>query len=206
MNEIPNEDEIHRMYEQVQKHRHDEIKRLERIQSMAKPDPFFGRQGYHSNNARFNSPSFRSQYFNVGEGIRTIAKGETAVLATLTVPAHHAGVMTGFSQYFADCKDDVVNSITWGIRINGYVPMGLQDFVGQFSSLSLPHAVYFPLSGGAETLGLSYISQGGSSDLESAATVVLRATNNWSTQVVLQGRLVGYTFPTAERNDEFESI
>lgn len=196
------------MYEQVQKQRHDDIKRLEQIQSMAKPDPFFGRQAYHSNNARFNSPSFRSQYFNVGEGLRAVQKGETIILATKTVPAHHAGVLTGFSQYFSGCDEepDIVNSITWGLRINGLVNHGLHDFVGEFSSLALPHPVYFPLSGGAETLGQSSISQGGSYSHASAPTVCLMATNNWKTQVVLQGRLVGYTFPTAERNDEFESI
>lgn len=203
---IPSEESIHEMYANLQKQRQQEILRHRAIQNAKNPTPFLGRQAFASNNSRFTSPSFRSQYFNVGEGLTSLKKGETKILARKTVPAHHAGVLTGFSQYFSGCDDDIINSVTWGLRINGYPAPGFQDFVGMFSSLSFPHAVYFPLSGGAETLGISSISQGGSSALESASTVVLRATNNWKTQIILQGRLIGYTFPTAERNDEFSSI
>ena len=205
---IPSEESIHEMYSEIQRKRIEDLRRHQAIQNSQNPTPFIGRQAYHTNNARFSTPSFRSQYFNVGEGLITIAKGDTVAVAKKTVPAHHAGVLTGFSQYFSGCNEqpDIVDSVTWGLRINGLTPNGLQDFVGQFSSLSFPHAVYFPLSGGAESLGLSSISQGGTSTHASAPTVCLYATNNWKTQIVVQGRLIGYTFPIAERNDEFASI
>jgi len=205
---IPSEESIHKMYSDLQKQRQDDLLRHQAIQNAANPTPLTGRQAYHSNASRFTSPSFRSQFFNVGEGLITVAKGQTVVVARKTVPAHHAGVLTGFSQYFSGCdaEPDIINSVVWGLRINGLTPNGLQDFVGSFSSLSFPHSVYFPLSGGAESLGLSSISQGGSSALDNTPTVYLQATNNWKTNIVLQGRVVGYTVPTAERNDEFSAI
>jgi hypothetical protein len=202
---MSNEDVIHQMYADMQRTRENAMRELHRRVNTANPDVFTGRQAYYSNSPRFNQPSFRSQYFNVGEGLMQLAPQETKTLAMKTVPAFHAGVLTGFSQYFGDCKDDLDNLILWGIRINGLPPHGFMDFVGSFSSLALPHPVYFPLAGGAATLGTVDASVGGSS-IENIPTVILQATNYHSTQVTLQGRMIGYTFPTAERNDEFANL
>ena len=201
---IPSEDDIHKLYSNIQKSRKEALK----LSKASNPDPLVGRQAYHSSSSRFNDYSFRSRYFNTGIGLTTVAVGETKVLAQKMVPAQHAGVLTGFSQYFAGCdaEPDIANSITWGLRINGLVPHDFQDFVGDFSSLSSPHAIHFSLAGGAETLGAPSVSPGGSIAYSNTATVVFQATNNWDQAVVLQGRLVGYTFPVAERNDEFTSI
>jgi len=206
---IPNEDSIHKMYDRMQQQRQEDLERMRAAAMSQDPTPFTGRQAYYSNDSRFSTPSFRSGFFNVGEGLQTLAPGETKVLAKKTVPRLHSGVLTGFSQYFGGCNDGeedaVQNSITWGIRINDLPPQGFMDFVGEFSTLQLPHQVYFPLTGGASTLSTTSTSVGGSAP-DSAPTVILRATNNWWTHVILQGRLIGYTFPNAERNDEFSNI
>jgi hypothetical protein len=210
MNSIPNEEFIHKMYGQIQSQR--EAKVRARMQRVNEPNPhgvFDGRQSYAGNLPRTNDPSFRSQYFNAGEGLTNIQAGETATLAMKTVPAFHAGVLTGFSQYFGDCDvgagGDLENLVLWGLRINGLPPHGFMDFVGEFSSLMLPHSIYFPLAGGAATLGTVDASIGGSS-VENIPTVILQATNYHNIPITLQGRLIGYTFPTAERNDEFANI
>lgn len=204
-----NEELIHQMYAQMQAQREAAMRAMHNRVNSANPDPLYGRQAYYSAGSRTQDPSFRSQFFNVGEGLTTVAPGETAILARKTVPGHSAGVLTGFSQYFADCEPGMggqfENSILWGIRINGLPPHGFMDFVGEFSSLMLPHSIYFPLAGGAATLGTVDASVGGSS-IEDIPTVTFQATNYHSQQVVLQGRLVGYTFATAERNDEFSNI
>lgn len=206
-----NEDAIYQMYEDMQRQR-DEAKRL-RFQQRAetnKLNTYFGRQPFTSSAPRANEPSFRSQFFNVGEGLMSIEPGETAVLAKKTVPSQHAGVLTGFSQYFGDCgnsgeSSSFENLVLWGLRINGLVPQGFMDFVGEYSSLMLPHSIYFPLAGGAATLGTVDASVGGSS-VEDIPTVTFQATNYYDQPIVLQGRLIGYTFPTAERDDEFSNI
>ena len=85
----------------------------------------------------------------------------------------------------------------------------MNDFVGEFSSLMLPHSVYFPLAGGASTLGMSSVSPGGTpfiDPMEETPTIYFQATNNFNRHVVIQARLIGYTFPLAERADEFQSI
>ena len=202
---MSSEEIIHQMYADMQRNREAAMRKMHQRVNTANPDVFTGRQPYYSNNARANSPSFRSQYYNVGEGIKQLAPMETVTLAMKTVPAFHAGVLTGFSQYFGDCTDDLQNLVLWGLRLNGLPPHGFMDFVGRFSSLALPHPIYFPLAGGAATLGTVDASVGGSS-IESTPTVILQATNYHSTQIALQGRLIGYTFPTAERNDEFANI
>ena len=205
---IPSEESIHKLYSNIQQSRTDAIQRARRVSQAKNPDPIVGRQAYHSNQSRFTDYSFRSKYFNTGIGLTTLAVGETKVVAQKMVPAQHAGVLTGFSQYFAGCsaEPDISNSVTWGIRINGGIPFDFQDFVGEFSTLASPHAVYFTLAGGAETLGAPSVSPGGSIAYNNTVTVMFRATNNWKQAVVLQGRLIGYTFPVAERNDEFTSI
>ena len=231
MNEIPSEDEIHQMYSDIQRQR--EMRFSKRSSNSNDPNavnpetpqPFTGRQAFVSNTSRFNQPSFRSDYFNRGRGLQTLGPGETKVLADITVPAQYAGVLTGFSQYFADCGDDdgrgFTMSVTWSLRINGLPPLGFSDFVGEYSTLMLPHSVYFPLIGGASTLGETQVSLGGKVLGQEGAwdqdgfidtsqggvpTVSFAATNNNSFSVVLQGRLIGYTFPVAERNDEFQNF
>jgi hypothetical protein len=204
MNMIPNETDVHKMYDEMEKQ-----KRMRQYAMSKDPNPYFpkGRQPFMSSPSRNSRPSFRSVFFNVGEGIQVLHPGETKILAKITVPGHHAGVLTGFSQWFgAECVDDVQNSVTWGLRIDGLVPQGFMDFVGTFSTLMFPHSVYFPLAGGAASLGDLTTSVGGSGSNTNAATALLKATNNFRTSVVLQGRLEGYTFPTAERTDEFSGV
>jgi len=203
--DIPNEDTIHQMYSQMQQTREQDALIKHQRSISQNPTPLDGRQAYYTNTARFNQPSFRSQFFNVGEGLTNLSEGETVTLAMKTIPGHHAGVLTGFSQYFGDCTDDLSNLVLWGIRINGLPPNGFMDFVGEFSSLALPHPIYFPLTGGAATLGTVDTSVGGSS-VESIPTVIFQATNYHDKPITLQGRIIGYTFPTAERNDEFANI
>ena len=207
---IPSEDYIHQMYQRMQNQREQEVSRIRR--AVLSEDPgghLSGRQAFHANTARFSGPSFRSEYFNVGEGLQAVESGATVVLARKTVPGQHSGVLQGFSQYFGGCdgsnEDAIQNSITWAIRINGFPPQGFMDFVGEFSTLMFPHQIYFPLTGGASTLSKTSTSIGGSAP-DSTPTVTLSVTNHWKTSVVLQGRLVGYTFPLAERNDEFSNI
>lgn len=210
MSEIPNEDEIHQMYDALQKDRTNwQAQFLDRRVSSESPDPFHGnsgRQPFVSALPRNNLPSFRSDYFNVGEGLQTLAPGETKVLAKKTVPAFYGGVLTGFSQFFGgDC--DIAETVTWGLRIDGLVQQGLTDFVGEYSSLMLPHSIYFPLVGGASTLGESDVSIGGRIiDEETISTILFQATNNNTFSVILQGRLIGFTFPVSERNDEFQNF
>jgi hypothetical protein len=205
-----NEDHVHQMYEEMQKQRElaKQLRFQQRVDSN-KLNTFFGRQPYVGAAPRSNDPSFRSIFFNVGEGLLSLEPQETAILAKKTVPSQHAGVMTGFSQYFGDCDIGIggglENLVLWKLRINDFVPQGFMDFVGQYSSLMLPHSVYFPLAGGAATLGTVDTSVGGSS-IETTPTVTFSATNYHDKPVTLQGRIIGYTFPTAERDDEFANI
>jgi len=208
---IPSEEAIHQLYSNVQRNKEErDLRTFQQMQALNNPTPLTGRQGYYSNPARFSRPSFRSAYFNIGEGLKAVAPGTTVVLARKTVPQLHGGVLTGFSQDFTGCDpvSEYVHQITWGLRINDLPTAGFNDFVGEFSSLALPHSVYFPLSGGAATLGMSSVSPGGTPFIdptEDTPTVYLFATNNADTSVVLQARLIGYTFPLAERADEFQS-
>jgi len=210
MDTIPSEEIIHQMYSQMQTQREAHQRAMhQRVYGENPKGPFDGRQAYFSSPSRNVKPSFRSQYFNVGEGLITLKPGEVKTLAMKTIPAHHGGVLTGFSQYYGDCDvgigGSLENLVMWGLRINGLPPHGFMDFVGEFSSLMLPHSIYFPLAGGAATLGTVDASVGGSS-IESIPTVIFQATNYHNQSVVLQGRLIGYSFPTAERNDEFANI
>ena len=207
---MDNEELIHQMYENMQRQRENMARlRKEQAASTNKLNTQFGRQPYVATSPRTQDPSFRSIFFNVGEGLMSINPGDTVVLAKKTVPSQHAGVLTGFSQYFGDCDSgtgsNFENQVLWGLRINGLPPHGFMDFVGEFSSLMLPHSIYFPLAGGAATLGTVDASVGGSS-VEDIPTVTFQATNYHNTPIVLQGRLVGYTFPTTERDDQFSNI
>lgn len=205
----PNEGDIHKAYDYFNEER---IRRKHQLWNISDPDPQnirgTGREPGFQNNARFSQPSFRSQFFNCGEGLRTVGVGETVILAKKTVASQHSGVLRGFSQFFGNCDnmDGVVNSITWGLRINGLPVHDFVDFVGEFSALSNPHSVYFPFYGGS-TLGTSSVTIGGSDPIpRDLPTVTFQATNYYKTAVVLQGRLLGYTFPLAEREDEFGAI
>lgn len=123
--EIPNEDDIYNMYNNIQQNR--DFRFRERVSS-ENPNQLPVRQPPVSNIPRNNFASFRSDYFNIGEGLQTLAPGETKILAHVTIPAYFAGVLTGFSQFFADCDSnpEIVNSVKWGIRINGLPPRALQ--------------------------------------------------------------------------------
>lgn len=210
MSDIPSEEDIHQLYDAMQKDKTDrKAIFFERRLISENPDPLMGRQPLVTNISRNNLPSFRSDYFNIGEGLQVLASGETKILAKKTVPAQYGGVLTGFSQFFSGCdaNPEIAQSITWGLRIDGLVTQGFADFVGEFSTLMIPHAIYFPLVGGASTLGESDLSPGGTIlGEENIPTVLFKATNNNPFSVILQGRLVGYTFPVAERNDEFQSF
>lgn len=205
--DIPDESDIYANYEFFHQER---IRRKHDLWNITDPDPQnirgTGREPGFQNNARFSQPSFRSQFFNVGEGLQVVAPGQTLILSKKTLPAQHAGVLRGFSQFFGACDDmdGIKNSVTWGIRINGLPPIDFMDFVGEFSALSNPHSVYFPFYGGS-TLGSSSVSIGGSTD-SGQPTVTFQATNYYQSSIVLQGRLIGYTFPLAEREDEFGAI
>jgi hypothetical protein len=209
MSDIPDESDIHASYEFFHQER---LRRKNALWNTTDPDPQnirgTGREPGFQNNARFSQPSFRSQFFNVGEGLQVVGPGQTIILAKKTLPAQHAGVLRGFSQFFGNCDDmdGIKNSITWGIRINGLPPIDFMDFVGEFSALSNPHSVYFPFYGGS-TLGTTSVSIGGSTGNPiDKPTVTFQATNYYQSAVVLQGRLIGYTFPLAEREDEFGAI
>ena len=200
---MPDENDIHQMYAEIEKQ-----KRMRQFAMSQDPNPNLpkARQPMMVAPSRNTSPSFRSVFFNVGEGLMAINPGETRIVAKYTVPHHHAGVLTGFSQWFGgECEDTLINNIRWGLRIDGLVPQSFMDFVGQFSTLMFPHSVYFPLTGGADTLGSATVSIGGRS-VENTPTVYFQATNLYKASIVVQGRLEGYTFPTAERNDQFGSI
>jgi len=210
-NLIPSEDAIHQLYSDAQRYKEEkDLRTFRQIQALDNPTPLTGRQGYYSNPARFSRPSFRSAYFNIGEGLKVIAPNTTVVLARKTVPQLHGGVLTGFSQDFTGCDpvSEYVHQVTWGLRINDLPTAGFNDFVGEFSSLALPHSVYFPLAAGAATLGMSSVSPGGApfiDPMEETPTIYFQATNHAKTSIVLQARLIGYTFPLAERADEFQS-
>jgi len=206
---IPSEDQIHSLYNDAERDRLEKKQRYLRwVQESNNPSPLTGRQSFPSNPARFSKASFRSIYFNIGDSLKTVAPASTVRLASITIPSLYSGVLTGFSQYFAGCEEDIKNKITWGIRINGFPPQGFSDFIGEFSSLMLPHSVYFPLIGGSSTLGNTFTSIGGNSPIDSndIPTIYMQATNHSDISVVLQGRLIGYMFPDAERSDEFANI
>lgn len=163
------------------------------------------RNSDYSPSARWQFPSFRSQYFNVGNGLTSVAAGSTVTLAQKVVPAQHSGILTGFSQFFSNCdcsEPDVINSIVWGLRINGERVREFPDFTGEFSQLYQPCEVFFPLLG--EANGNVSVSPGGS-PVPDIPTVSLLVTNNNTFSVVLQGRLIGYSFPVEELFDEFSA-
>ena len=135
---IPSEDQIHKLYNEAENDLREKKARYIRWAEEGQDPSGGGRQAGYRNPSRFSRPSFRSQYFNTGLGLKAIGVGETVNLATLTVPALHAGVLTGFSQQFTGCEEDIINQITWGFRINGFPTQGFADFQGQFSSLALP--------------------------------------------------------------------
>lgn len=159
------------------------------------------RETLTSANARWNSPSFRSQYFNVCEGLQTLASGETKVLAQKVVPQRLAGVLRAFTQDFADCND-LIYSITWGIRVYGLRPVDFADFVGELSKPYAPCDVFYTLF--SSNSPLVSASPGSGPPVENP-TVQLLATNNAGRNVTIQGRLIGYTFSEDEIIDEFMS-
>lgn len=186
------EDAIYKIYSDLEKNRATQYNpRLANSESL------------YTASSRWQNRSFRSKYFNVGSGMITIAPGDTQTLATKVVPSQHSGVLTGFTQFFSNCEcaePDVINSIVWGLRINGERVIDFPDFVGEFSKPYLPCEVFFPLLG--EANGDTSVSPGGSPTPE-VPTVSMLATNNNSFTVVLQARLIGYSFPIEEVFDEF---
>ena len=193
-----NEEEIHKIYQRFQN-------------SFPSPSLYpaggasvpANKYSINSEIPRWNFPSFRSSWFDLGNGLVTIAPGETETLALKNVPIGHLGVLTGFTQYFADSDElipTIVNSVSWGIRINGNPIPDFPDFIGQLSQPYLVRQVFYPLLG--QTAGSVSTSPGGS-PAPGVSSVSFQATNLYNISVVLAGRLIGWTFPIDERNDEF---
>jgi hypothetical protein len=216
------EDNIHEMYQKIQKQRAFDARKppIEYLNEKT-PDPGpikdFGRQAFYSNGARWNYPSFQSRWFHVGNGLLTVPVGQTKILAQKIVPANHAGVLLGFTQFFSSCGgcdiSDFINGITWGLRIDGEPVNDFPDFVGQFSLPFQPCQAWYPLKGGAQTLGTVSYSPGSSAGpifdnipLAQPPTILFQATNFLDVDVVLSGYLIGYTFPIDERDDEFANL
>lgn len=187
------EENIKDLYDQFKKIRHNYL-----------PIQNIPRKPISSATPRRNATSFSSQMFHVGQGLRSIPVGQSMVLAQKEVPAHHGGMLTGFTQYFASCEAEIVDSITWSLRINGLPLNDFTDFTGEFSKPWLPCHLDFPLVGGAQTLGTSSLSPGGT-PVSDQPTVTFTATNNYYKPVILSARLIGYTFPITEYNDEFQN-
>ena len=120
------------------------------------------------------SPSFRSTFFNVGEGLIELLPGETKVMASKTPPQHHASVLTGFSQGFDQVDDTTL--VVWALKIEGKPLPKFGRFIGEKGCMLLPCPMHTPVLP------------------EEQAT--LEATNNADIPVVLSGRLVGFEFPT----------
>jgi len=197
------EDRIHELYRQLQEQ---QIRKNRAFAQKVANNPIGRITRESSLNPRFNDQSARAKSFRVGEGFCVVAQGATARVAQLTLPAQHSGVLTGIIQMFPeeDCEPSVVNSITWQLRINGLPVPYFDDFIGQFSTGSAPLQTRIPLYGG-DTLGSSSVSPGGS-PIAQVPSVALYVINNFDTSVVLQAKLIGYTFATAEIPDEFSSL
>lgn len=190
------DDKIHEMYRNMQ---HDRLKRDQALQRMTSRDF----QSRVKNLPRTNAASPRSRSFQVGEGFVTVADGERKLLAQLTIPSQYSGVVTGLVQMFpeSDTQPGVVNSITWQLRVNGMPVQYFDDFIGEFSKPYAPLSVHIPLVG-SDTLGSISVSPGGRPTAQ-VPTVGLYAVNNFGSSVVLQAKLIGYTFAVAEIPDEF---
>jgi len=122
------------------------------------------------------SPAFRSTYFNLGNGLVKIPPGGTDTLASIATEKYFAGVLTGLSQSFEEDTDK--DLISWTLKINGKPVRNFNCFVGEYGSHLLPYPIMTPVPA------------------ESQAT--LEATNYTKEEIVIQGRLIGYRFPTAE--------
>lgn len=195
------EDKIHRRYARLQAEFAQRNKKMRQIFTSAETPE------HDVVSPRWNQPSFRSKPFNIGEGLVTINSGQTALLAKKNLPAGHSGVLTGFTQIFPESADEtVINSITWALRIDGLPINDFNDFVGRFSLPYTPCPVNVPLIG-SDTLGTTSFSPGGSAAFEQEIpTIAFYATNNTANSITLQARLIGYSFPLAEKNDQFFSF
>jgi len=193
------EDRIHRRYARLQAELQKKRSQLARKSFISTTE-----QAEHDVvSPRWNNPSFRSRPFNTGEGFVTIAVGDTQLLARKDLPSGYSGVLTGFTQMFPedDTENSIVNSVTWALRIDGLPINDFSDFVGRFSLPYVPCPVNIPLIG-SDTLGSISTSPGGTTGQE-VPSIALYATNNFDSPVTLQARLIGYTFPLAEKNDQF---
>lgn len=186
------EDKIHKIYEKLRKQ--NQVGGLNPV--------LLGKTFPATPPARFDKPSFRSQYFDTGRGITAVAPGETVIMAQYVVPANYLGVLTGFTQDFIDCGLQEVYQTVWGIRIHGNPVGNFPDFVGEKSKPYFPRHLYYPLLGGAE--GTVSTSPGGSPTPQ-IPTVQLQVTNNSQTSVVLDARIIGYSFPIDETWDQFSN-
>lgn len=193
------EDRIHNIYKRIQE---EQLRKNQKFYSIPRP---FKSARPPALFPRWNAPSLQSRSFNVGEGFVTAGIGDTVLVAQLTLPALHSGVLTGIVQIFpeSDTQVSMINSITWALRVNGMPVHTLTDWVGEFSKPFAPMSVHIPLTG-SDTLGSTYVTPGGDPTPQ-VPTVALYATNNFDSSAVLQGRLIGYTFPLSEMNDELGS-
>lgn len=163
------------------------------------------RQGVPVKLPRTNYSSFSSTDFNIGEGIKVLTPSETVILAALTLPAQYSGVLTGYSQDFVQCVNDQKYQVRWAIRVFGRPVQGYPDFIGEYSSLANPAEIKIRLTGG-DTLGRNYLSLNSTDNFANGQTAVFQATNLSSSNITLQGRLLGYFFPTAETPDQFANF
>lgn len=196
------DDRIHEMYRRLQQ---EQIRKNQILYKKVADNPPGRITREPSLTPRFNNPSARARSFRVGEGFKVVASGSTALIAQLSVPAQHSGLLTGIIQIFPeqDCEPAIVNSVTWQLRVNGLPVPNFDDFIGQFSTGSSPMQVNIPLYG-SDTLGTISVSAGGG-PVQQVPTIGLYVVNNFDTSVVLQAKLIGYTFATAEIPDEFGS-
>jgi len=201
-----NEEEIHKRMQQAQHHnmqqRQNIQERFDRSHKTSRKNLTDGDYDF----PRYNFQSFRSNYFNVGEGVTTVPKNTTVILAKLSIPLGFSGVLKEIRQFHEAANPNTSNSITWALRINGNPVNNFTDWVGAMSTLAIPLQLNIPLIGSG-TIGGVFLSPGSTAEGQNQTpNLTLSATNNNNNAQVLQARLVGWVFPLDERNDEFRNF
>lgn len=193
-----NDNDIHNMYSKLQ---NQQIRKNQALYNKIQQNQLQRVSRDPTLSPRWNQPSARSRPFSVGEGLITASVGQRVLLSQFNLPAQHSGVVR--EMLLMVLTEGASNSIAFQLRINGMSVNNFNDFVGLFNSsnnsTAMPVNVFLI---GSETLGTSFVSAGGSPEVQ-IPTCALYAINNYSDSVVLQGRLVGYSFPVTETPDEF---
>lgn len=147
---------------------------------------------------RYNYESFRSQQILAsGSSILSPTGGSTfSSLATFTVPAGFAGVLTGVAQWVGDATaynkpsgdpDDVV----WKINIAGTGASFYSAFDVVLSDLTSPHRLFIIMSE--------------NNTIELAATSNIVSGSYGARDIPVKGYLIGYQFPIDEVDDIFRN-